>query len=212
MEDTAKKGCDKMRLKGTLIKWHADKAFGFIAPNGGGSHVFIHKSAFTNRNRVPQINDVITFSITKDEANRYCACDATFSGETLKKKQANKSSLFSIYLSLFFIATILTASFFTYLPQKIIFAYTALSFITYLTYAFDKSKAKRGAWRTPESTLHILALAGGWPGAALAQELLRHKSSKRDFRSVFWLTVMINIGVLIWLQTATGAKYLALLY
>ena len=61
-----------MRLKGKLIKWHADKAYGFIAPNGGGSHVFIHKSAFENRQREPQIKDVITFSITKDSDNRYC--------------------------------------------------------------------------------------------------------------------------------------------
>ena len=51
-----------MRLKGQLIKWHADKAYGFIAPTGGGSHVFIHKSAFENRQREPKLKDVITFS------------------------------------------------------------------------------------------------------------------------------------------------------
>ena len=198
-----------MRLKGQLIKWHADKAYGFIAPNGGGSHVFIHKSAFENRHREPKIKDVITFTITKDNDNRYCACEATFPGEKLKKKMPKKVSLLSIFLSLTFLGVIIIAAFLGYLPQKIMLIYLSLSVITYLIYALDKSKAKRKAWRTPESTLHLCAIVGGWPGAALAQQLLRHKSSKRDFRMVFLLTIMINVGALIGLQTAAGAKFLA---
>ncbi|MBA6391623.1 cold shock and DUF1294 domain-containing protein [Colwellia sp. BRX10-3] len=201
-----------MRLKGKLVKWQADKAFGFIAPNGGGSNIFIHKSAFANNKKIPQINDVITFSITKDKESRYCACDATFSGEKLKKKQPKKISKFSIYLSLIFLAAIIITSFLGYLPQTLMYIYLGLSLITYLTYAFDKSKAQRGAWRTSEGTLHLFALVGGWPGAALAQQYLRHKSSKREFRHVFWLTVVINMGILIWLKTYSGAKYLALFY
>ncbi len=199
-----------VRLKGQLIKWHADKAYGFIAPTGGGSHVFIHKSAFENRQREPKLKDVITFSITKDSDNRYCACEATFSGEKLKQKKPKKVSLFSIFLSLTFLALLVITAFLGYFPQKIMLFYLSLSFITYLIYAFDKSKAKRKAWRTSEGTLHILALAGGWPGAALAQQLLRHKSSKRDFRVIFWLTVMINLGMLIGLHTSAGAKFLAI--
>jgi uncharacterized membrane protein YsdA (DUF1294 family) len=38
-----------------------------------------------------------------------------------------------------------------------------------------------------------LALAGGWPGALLAQQVLRHKSTKREFRQVFWATVLLNV-------------------
>jgi cold shock CspA family protein len=60
-----------MRMKGKLIKWNDDKAFGFIAPNGGGDHVFIHKTALSNRKRIPKINDVITFTISKDKQGRY---------------------------------------------------------------------------------------------------------------------------------------------
>lgn len=32
--------------------------------------------------------------------------------------------------------------------------------------------------RTQESTLHGLSLLGGWPGALIAQQVLRHKSKK----------------------------------
>ncbi|MFT5812945.1 MAG: uncharacterized membrane protein YsdA (DUF1294 family) [Psychroserpens sp.] len=92
------------------------------------------------------------------------------------------------------------------------YIYLGLSLITYLIYALDKSKAQRGTWRISEGTLHFFALVGGWAGAALAQQYLRHKSSKREFRDVFWLTVIINMGVLIWLHTYSGAKYLALFH
>lgn len=151
-----------MRLKGKLIKWNEDKAFGFIAPNGGGDHVFIHKTALSNRNRTPKINEVITFSISKDKQGRYCADQATFTGEKLKKKQAKNVSKFSIYLSVIFFALITTAYFLGHIPQKLIFAYFGASVITFLAYASDKSKAQRGDWRTPESTLHMFALIGGW--------------------------------------------------
>ena len=43
-----------------------------------------------------------------------------------------------------------------YLPQKLMSIYIGLSFLTFLSYAVDKSKAQRGAWRTQESTLHML--------------------------------------------------------
>jgi len=200
-----------VRLKAKLIKWNEDKAFGFIAPNGGGDHVFIHKTAFSNRNRTPKINDVITFSISKDKQGRYCADEATFTGEKLKKKQAKKVSKFSIYLSVIFLALITTAYFLGHVPQKLVLVYFGASAITFLAYAFDKSKAQRGAWRTPESTLHMFALIGGWPGAAVAQQVLRHKSQKKEFRVGFWFTVLANSGALVWLLSPSGNNLLSVI-
>lgn len=200
-----------MRLKGKLLKWNDEKAFGFIAPNGGGDHVFIHKSAFLNRQRNPQVNDIITFSITQDKQDRYCADDATFSGEKLKKKQAKSVSKFSIYLSLIFLGLILIASLLGYIPVNVMLIYFGSSLLTFMLYASDKSKAKRGAWRTSESTLHFFSLVGGWPGAAIAQQTLRHKSQKKDFRFVFWLTVIANITALFWLMSSNGELLMNLL-
>jgi uncharacterized membrane protein YsdA (DUF1294 family)/cold shock CspA family protein len=198
-----------MRLKGKLIKWNADKAFGFITPNGGGDAIFIHKTAFKNRNRTPKINDVITFSVIQDNQGRYCADQATFAGEKSPKKQTKGINTFSIYLCLIFITLVTTAHLLDYLPKKILLVYLGLSIITFIAYAFDKSKAQRGEWRTQESTLHLLALLGGWPGAALAQQLLRHKSKKKEFRLTFWFTVVINSAALGWLMTAQGKPFLS---
>lgn len=200
-----------MRMKGKLIKWNADKAFGFIQPNGGGDHIFIHKTALENRNRTPQVNDVITFSIAKDNQDRYCAGEATFSGEKLKKKQAKNVSKFSIYLAVLFLGSISIAFFLNHIPKNLLFAYLGLSIVTFLAYWFDKSKALRGAWRTQESTLHMFSLLGGWPGAAIAQQVLRHKSQKREFRTSFWFTVVINVGALGWLMSPNGESLLTFL-
>ncbi|PKH88336.1 DUF1294 domain-containing protein [Colwellia sp. Bg11-28] len=198
-----------MRLTGKLIRWNTDKAFGFITPNGGGDTIFIHKTALKNRNRTPKINDIISFSVIQDNQGRYCADQATFSGEKSPKKKFKNVSTFSIYLSLIFTTLVAVAYFLGYLPQKILLVYLGVSLMTFIAYALDKSKAQRGKWRTQESTLHLLALLGGWPGAALAQQLLRHKSKKKEFRVTFWFTVVINTATLVWLMTAQGRPFLS---
>jgi len=60
----------------------------------------------------------------------------------------------------------------------------------------DKGAAQSGRWRTPEKHLHLLSLAGGWPSAWCAQQWLRHKSSKQEFRTVYWATVVLHCAAL----------------
>lgn len=83
-------------------------------------------------------------------------------------------------------------------------AYGVLSTITFAIYAIDKSAARRRGPRTSERTLHLLSLAGGWPGALLAQRWLRHKSAKASFRRVFWGTVAFNLLCLVMLYAPAG--------
>ena len=83
-----------------------------------------------------------------------------------------------------------------HLPLWVIVAYGLLSVVTFGLYAIDKAAARADGRRTPERTLHWLALAGGWPGALLAQQMLRHKSSKRSFLMVFWLTLVLHCAAL----------------
>jgi uncharacterized membrane protein YsdA (DUF1294 family) len=78
-------------------------------------------------------------------------------------------------------------------------AYLAMSVACFIAYALDKSAARRGERRTPESTLLMLGLLGGWPGAVLAQQWLRHKTVKQPFRQMFWCTIAVNVAAFLWL-------------
>ena len=81
----------------------------------------------------------------------------------------------------------------------ILFLYIAASVAAFLVYGADKSAAQSGRWRTPERTLHVLSLIGGWPGALVGQRVFRHKSRKQSFRAAFYVTVAINCIALLWL-------------
>lgn len=82
------------------------------------------------------------------------------------------------------------------LPLALCVWYALASGATFLLYAADKSAAVRRLPRTSERMLHCCAIAGGWPGAALAQGLLRHKTRKQPFRTVFMLTAITNCALL----------------
>ncbi|WP_122053372.1 DUF1294 domain-containing protein [Vibrio sp. Evd11] len=82
--------------------------------------------------------------------------------------------------------------------------YLVTGLVTFFVYAKDKRAAINGSWRVPEKTLHILSAAGGWLGALIAQDKLRHKTQKQPFRSIYWLTVAVNIAAFVWTLTPIG--------
>jgi uncharacterized membrane protein YsdA (DUF1294 family) len=90
----------------------------------------------------------------------------------------------------------------------VVATYVLMSAVTFAAYGLDKRAARRGARRTPEATLHLLSLLGGWPGALAAQNVFRHKTVKQPFRTVFWCTVVLNclaLGLLVaWPSIARG--------
>ena len=88
------------------------------------------------------------------------------------------------------------------LPPLVGAGYLAMSALCFCSYALDKSAARRGERRAPESRLLVLGLLGGWPGAVLAQQWLRHKTLKQPFRNLFWCTVAANLAGFLWLSQA----------
>jgi uncharacterized membrane protein YsdA (DUF1294 family) len=88
----------------------------------------------------------------------------------------------------------LLAALLWHVPGGVALAYFGMSLLCFTVYAWDKSAARSGGWRTKESTLLILGLLCGWPGAVLAQQLLRHKSAKASFQIAFWATVVLNVA------------------
>jgi uncharacterized membrane protein YsdA (DUF1294 family) len=80
--------------------------------------------------------------------------------------------------------------------------YLLVGAVSMLAYWLDKRAARAGRWRIRESWLHGLDLIGGIAGGLVAQELLRHKTSKQSFIVVTGLIAVGHIGALTWLGVA----------
>lgn len=71
-----------------------------------------------------------------------------------------------------------------------------MSIITFVFYGADKKKAMDHAWRIRESTLILLAFAGGAPGAYLGMRVFHHKTKHRKFR------ILVPLALVLWIIIA----------
>lgn len=74
--------------------------------------------------------------------------------------------------------------------------YAVWGVIASVVYALDKRAAMKSHRRTPEAKLRGLELIGGAFGAALAQQLFRHKTRKAGFRAITLLIAAVHGAVL----------------
>ena len=179
-----------MRKQGKVTSWKDDKGFGFIEPSTGGKQIFVHIKAFRGGSRRPKIGTEVSYVESRDAQGRARAESAQLLGQGLSLGPASKAFIATSSF-LLIVAAIVALGI---LPQPVLWLYLGMSVLTFAFYAIDKAAAQKGGQRTPESTLHTLALVGGWPGALYAQQLLRHKSSKESFRVVFWFMLVLNIA------------------
>lgn len=91
------------------------------------------------------------------------------------------------------------ADFFLEVPE-LFWGYTLiLTFVTFLTYVGDKRKARKNLWRTPESTLLLLAFIGGAIGAFFGMILCRHKIRKAKFYLTVPLLALLQIAFIVFM-------------
>ncbi len=188
-----------MRQRGRIAIWHDDKGFGFIVPDAGGEQLFLHIKAFTQSQRRPVEDDLVTYEVGIDAKGRSLAKKAAFVGARLDFAASFRRKNIPLNIAASFLLALVVAAAIEKLSWAIVAVYGVASVVTFCVYASDKSAAQKGKWRTPESTLHLCELFCGWPGAAAAQTLLRHKSQKVSFQVAFWIIVLLNCSILIWL-------------
>lgn len=58
----------------------------------------------------------------------------------------------------------------------------AITLVTFVMFAIDKSKSKSKSRRIPERTLLIISAMGGSLGAMLAMHFVRHKTQHAKFK------------------------------
>ncbi|GDX73787.1 hypothetical protein LBMAG40_04440 [Cyanobium sp.] len=67
-----------MEQQGRITQWNDSRGFGFITPLSGGSRIFVHISQFQQRNRRPCLNDLLTYSIGRDQQGRLRAKEVRY--------------------------------------------------------------------------------------------------------------------------------------
>ena len=199
-----------MRFEGLLKSWNDERGFGFLEPLQGNEDIFVHITAFRGLIGRPQVGQAMSFEVEvgpqgKKRAKRV---EPIRAGHTSRRKPpespaqqgAAKLIVIPLFLVLYIVVSVIWHP-----PLFIAAVYLGASSIAFFVYKKDKLAAQQNTWRTPESTLHFLALAGGWPGALLAQQYIRHKCTKLEFRIVFWGTVILNVVGLVLLCSQLGS-------
>lgn len=192
------------RVTGTITKWDDDRGFGFITPAHGSADIFVHYSAFQKGTERPAVGTTLSYELGVSPDGKPRAVKAVHTeghGRSTPRPAGNSRSpgrphgaaradVLAIFV-LVGVGAIINARW--PLPLWVYALYAVTSLIAFVLYHSDKKAAQTGGWRVSEGTLHFVAIVGGWPGAVVAQQVFRHKTSKQEFRSVFWLTIVANI-------------------
>jgi uncharacterized membrane protein YsdA (DUF1294 family)/cold shock CspA family protein len=206
-----------MKQRGQIIQWDAARGYGFIATADGQRNIFVHVRDV--RGGAPQAGLAVEFELIQvgGKGPRAmavvpvgAAAATPVSPQRRRALAARRAAPPPAGNPRWLLVALLAALVLLGLAHArgligwpALGALLVLNAITFVSYAVDKSAAEAGRWRTPEQTLHALALAGGWPAAGLAQSALRHKSSKPSFQRAYLLTVLANLGALAaWLWLA----------
>ena len=200
------------RYQGTIKSWLDDKGFGFIEFSGDKRDVFIHIRDFKHAGYTPKIGDFVSYQLVEQDG-KLRAYEALVNGQEISAKHPAKTFRkqrptvikqtqpikkdFPWFLLILLIAIPFACSLWLIKQQLNIFplfTYLLISLITFIVYAIDKTKAHKNQWRIPEANLHLLELLGGWPGALIAQRIMRHKNKKESYQSMFWFIVILHIA------------------
>lgn len=218
-----------MRYEGSLIQWNDERGFGWIRAQGEDEKIFVHISAFVPRppaDQRPQIGQRLEFSIGMDKGKkraeqvswRAASAPAVQNKPRTAQSQGQRrngqgtassggwhaSSRLSYSVVLVWLLLMLAYTLIWGSPKWMWPGYALMSVLTFALYNQDKWAAKHGHWRIAEKTLQTMALLGGWPGAVLGQQWLRHKSSKTEFQLQFWFWVLLHMAVMLWVLSPWG--------
>ncbi|WP_166432691.1 DUF1294 domain-containing protein [Luteimonas yindakuii] len=190
---------------GKVIEWDDARGFGFIQPHGDDRRLFFHIRDYRRSGRRPEVGEFVRFRQSRQADGRWCAQDVdrvaqrrrgavrrALSTDAPRIGRAAAAMPIAGYAALLAWSLVVGR-----VPIAIVAAVPVLSVITWLVYAADKRAAQARRQRVPELHLHALELAGGWPGALLAQRMLHHKSRKRSYQAVFWIVVVLNVAAVI---------------
>ncbi len=205
-----------MRFEGTITQWNEARGFGFIEPTQGGQAIFVHTSALPQGMRQAPLQRGVSFEVERNAKGQKRAAHvqvlrAIRHRPLVRQGRSGTRGWTGLWAIPAFACIYLGTAFFWPVPLGVAGVYLGCSLLCCVVYAVDKSAAQAGRWRIPENTLLLLGLAGGWPGAVVAQQLLRHKTTKASFRIAFWFSVVLNVAGFVALASPQVNGFAALL-
>ncbi|GAU77363.1 DUF1294 domain-containing protein [Fusibacter sp. 3D3] len=75
--------------------------------------------------------------------------------------------------------------------KYVIVALTVINVMSFVMFGLDKFFAVKGKWRIREVTLLSMSVIGGGIGSLIGMVLFKHKLSKRPFRIIIPLTILL---------------------
>ena len=193
------------RQAGELVQWNDERGFGFIVADDG-QRCFVHIKAIDRIATRPRVGDRATFTVARGYDGRPAAKDVQIAGanpvNTAARlrgappvRQASVSWLpaagAAVIVLLAFAAVLLGRA-----PLWVPVAYLAFGLTSIIVYWFDKRAAQADRWRVSERSLHTIDLIGGIAGGLVAQQLLRHKTSKQSFAIVTAMIALLHVAAL----------------
>ena len=186
-----------VRETGVVKAWNSERGFGFIQ-RPGADDLFLHVKAFPREADEPAVGDEITFEVESQPDGKLRAARAQYADIPYTRPVRPTPPLLGALVIVAFVAIyVLVDLAWGPVPLWVLAVYLGVSTITFAAYAFDKSAARLRQRRVAETSLILLGMFCGWPGAILAQQLLRHKTAKPAFRAVVWMSVLLNVFVFV---------------
>lgn len=185
-------------MKGVVVHFDADRGFGFIRSPELEDDVFVHVREVQDRQDLKP-GQSVRFEVRKGEKG--------MEAHGVLPGARPVSPVIGFGLAAFFLAAVIALAITQLLQWPVLIAWlVGITLVTFLTYGFDKWRARRRKFRVPERVLHLEALFGGTVGALIAQSLFRHKTIKGSFRIVFWAIFALQIAAVVWYLIATSGE------
>lgn len=208
-----------MNKQGTIVRWDAERGFGFVRSPATDTDVFFHIGDYRGGRIVPAEGLQVRYEeihvggkgpramavmplepAAAAAGGRGGAAAAPRHKRPPPPPYAAAEIRAMLVLLPAYAALLVWAAWTQRIAVPLALAAPLLGVVTFYLYWSDKFAAQRQARRTPELVLHLASLLGGWHGAWLGQRLLRHKSSKEEFRKAYWITVALHWAALLaWL-------------
>ncbi|HEY0563154.1 MAG TPA: DUF1294 domain-containing protein [Methylophilus sp.] len=151
----------------------------------------------------------MTYEVAADAKGKLCAQQVWYVGASSDKPLRITKSVYPVYFAVAFLTLMGIAAALDTLPLFVFVIYCVASLLTFSLYWSDKRAAQNDSQRTPENTLQLLSLIGGWPGGLFAQRIFRHKSTKQSFQLTYWAVVFLNIAMLLVITSSFGRDQLS---